>query len=110
MGSASIFGFLEKRPRSASVSRSPLSVSRLSNEAQNRFAAIFEIPRKKDEAEDKEMDDSALKDEDKAALKEDAALKIEADVEQFKLIFGKKPAFDKKHKKKLRKESLSACK
>ena len=113
MGSASILGFLEKRPRSASVSRSPLSplsVSRLSNEAQNRFAAIFEIPRKKNEAEDEEMDDSAMKDEEKAALKEDAALKIEADVEQFKLIFGKKPALDKKQKKKLREAFLHATK
>ena len=106
VGSASIFGFLKKRPRSAPVSRSPLSplsVSKLSNEAQNRFAAIFEIPRKKDEAEDEEMDDSAFKDEDKASLKEDAALKIAADVEQFKSIFGKKPALDKKQEKNSKK-------
>ena len=111
MGSASIFGFLEKRPRSASVSRSPLSplsVSRLSNEAQNRLAAIFEIPLMKSEAEDEEMDDSAMKDEEKAALKEDAALKIEADVEQFKSIFRKKPALDKKQEEKLKKAFLHA--
>ena len=64
----------------------------------------------KSEAEDEEMDDSAMKDEEKAALKEDAALKIEADVEQFKLIFGKKPALAKKNKKKLRKAFLHAAK
>ena len=113
VGSASILGFLEKRPRSASVSRSPLSplsVSRFPNEAQNRFAAIFEIPRKKNEAEDEEIDDSAMKDEEKAALKEDAALKIAADVEQFKMIFGKKPALDKQNKKKLRKAFMHATK